>query len=81
MDASQPGAGAALQLRVGAFVLATCTDAAFLRDRGRAFASAVAVSADAATIARVSIALGARGSAKLQTLTALEIEDFLGAVS
>ena len=36
---------------------------------------------DAATIARVSIALGARGSAKLQTLTALEIEDFLGAVS
>jgi len=35
---------------------------------------------DAATIARVSIALGARGSAKLQTLTALEIEDFLGAV-
>ena len=31
---------------------------------------------DAATIARVSIALGARGSAKLQTLTALEIEDF-----
>src|SRR6187551_748837 len=28
---------------------------------------------DAATIARVSIALGARGSAKLQTLTALEI--------
>jgi len=36
---------------------------------------------DAETIARVSIALGARGSAKLQTLTALEIEDFLGAVS
>ena len=32
---------------------------------------------DAATIARVSIALGARGSAKLQTLTALEIEEFL----
>ena len=29
---------------------------------------------DAATIARVSIALGARGSAKLQTLTALDIE-------
>ena len=36
---------------------------------------------DAATIARVSIALGARGSAKLQTLTALEIEDFLAAVT
>jgi uncharacterized protein with GYD domain len=36
---------------------------------------------DAATIARVSIALGARGSAKLQTLTALDIEEFLGAVS
>ena len=36
---------------------------------------------DAATIARVSIALGARGSAKLQTLTALDIEDFLTAVS
>ena len=33
------------------------------------------------TIARVSIALGARGSAKLQTLTALDIEEFLGAVS
>ena len=30
---------------------------------------------DAATIARVSIALGARGSAKLQTLTALEIDE------
>ena len=35
---------------------------------------------DAATIAKVSVVLGARGSAKLQTLTALEIEDFLGAV-
>src|SRR5437763_16003804 len=34
---------------------------------------------DAATIARVSVALGARGSAKLQTLTALTIEAFLGA--
>ena len=33
---------------------------------------------DAATIARVSVALGARGSAKLQTLTALTIDDFLG---
>jgi uncharacterized protein with GYD domain len=36
---------------------------------------------DAATIAKVSVALGARGSAKLQTLTALEIEEFLGAIS
>ena len=35
---------------------------------------------DAATIARVSVALGARGSAKLQTLTALSIEEFLGAL-
>ena len=32
---------------------------------------------DAATISRVSIALGARGSAKLQTVTALPIEEFL----
>jgi uncharacterized protein with GYD domain len=36
---------------------------------------------DAATIARVSVALGARGSAKLQTLTALEIDEFLGVMS
>jgi uncharacterized protein with GYD domain len=35
---------------------------------------------DAATIARVSVALGARGSSKLQTLTALTIEEFLGAI-
>jgi uncharacterized protein with GYD domain len=35
---------------------------------------------DAATIARVSIALGARGSAKLQTLTALDIEELLTAI-
>ncbi len=35
---------------------------------------------DAATIARVSVALGARGSAKLQTMTALSIQEFLGAV-
>ena len=35
---------------------------------------------DAATIARVSVALGARGSAKLQTLTALTIDEFLTAV-
>ena len=36
---------------------------------------------DAATIARVSVALGARGSAKLQTLTALDIDDLLAALS
>ncbi len=36
---------------------------------------------DPATVARVSVALGARGSAKLQTLTALSIDEFLGAVS
>ena len=36
---------------------------------------------DAATVARVSVDLGARGSAKLQTLTALSIDEFLGSVS
>jgi uncharacterized protein with GYD domain len=36
---------------------------------------------DAATIARVSVALGARGSAKLLTLTALEIDELLAALS
>ena len=35
---------------------------------------------DAATIARVSVALGARGSTKVRTLTALTIEEFLGAI-
>ena len=35
---------------------------------------------DDMTIARVSVALGARGSAKLQTMAALEIEDFLNAL-
>ena len=35
---------------------------------------------DNATIARVSVALGARGSAKLQTLFALEIEELLGSL-
>ena len=35
---------------------------------------------DAATIARVSVALGARGSAKLQTLTALDIDEFVAAL-
>src|SRR3954466_14410700 len=33
---------------------------------------------DTETIARVSVALGARGSAKLQTLTALSVDEFLG---
>jgi uncharacterized protein with GYD domain len=32
---------------------------------------------DIATMARVSVALGSRGSTKIQTLPALEIEDFL----
>ena len=36
---------------------------------------------DNATIARVSVALGARGSAKFQTLSALSIDEFLGAVT
>ena len=35
---------------------------------------------DIQTIARVSVALGARGSAKLQTLTALTIDEFLSAL-
>jgi len=36
---------------------------------------------DNVTIAKVSVALGARGSAKLQTLSALTIDEFLTAVS
>jgi uncharacterized protein with GYD domain len=36
---------------------------------------------DDATIARVSVALGARGSAKLQTMAALEIDAFLNSLS
>ncbi|HEV3478863.1 MAG TPA: GYD domain-containing protein [Gaiellaceae bacterium] len=36
---------------------------------------------DNATIARVSVALGARGSANFQTLSALSIDEFLAAVS
>ena len=36
---------------------------------------------DAETIARVSVALGARGSAKLQTLTALSVDEFLNSLS
>jgi len=35
---------------------------------------------DAETMARVSVALGARGSAKLQTLPALTIDDFLASL-
>ncbi len=35
---------------------------------------------DNATIAKVSVALGARGSAKLQTLSALTIDELLGAI-
>jgi uncharacterized protein with GYD domain len=35
---------------------------------------------DAQTVARVSVALGARGSAKLQTLTALTIDEFMSAL-
>jgi uncharacterized protein with GYD domain len=34
---------------------------------------------DAVTIARVSMALGARGSARIQTLTALSIDEIMGA--
>jgi uncharacterized protein with GYD domain len=36
---------------------------------------------DTATIARVSVALGARGSTNIQTLSALTIEEFLAAVT
>jgi uncharacterized protein with GYD domain len=36
---------------------------------------------DTATIAKVSVALGARGSAKFQTLSALSIDEFLDALS
>ena len=32
---------------------------------------------DVATVAKVSVALGARGSIRIETLPALEIEDFL----
>ena len=35
---------------------------------------------DAQTIARVSVALGARGSTKIRTLTALTIDEFLAAL-
>ncbi len=36
---------------------------------------------DAAAIARVSVALGARGSTKIETITALTIDEFLSALS
>jgi uncharacterized protein with GYD domain len=36
---------------------------------------------DAATIAKVSVALGARGSAKLQTFELIEIDDLLAQLS
>jgi uncharacterized protein with GYD domain len=36
---------------------------------------------DAATIAKISVNLGARGSAKFQTLTALGIDEFLAALT
>jgi uncharacterized protein with GYD domain len=36
---------------------------------------------DIETIAKVSVALGARGSTRVQTLPALEIEDFLQSLS
>jgi uncharacterized protein with GYD domain len=35
---------------------------------------------DAATIARVSVSLGARGSTQIRTLTALTIDEFLAAL-
>ena len=35
---------------------------------------------DTATVAKVSLALGARGSAKLQTLPAMSIDEFLGSI-
>ena len=36
---------------------------------------------DAATVARISVALGARGSAKLQTFELIEIDDLLAQLS
>jgi len=35
---------------------------------------------DTATIARVSVALGARGSTRIETLPALSIDEFVGAL-
>ena len=36
---------------------------------------------DVATIAKVSVALGSRGSTRIETLPALEIDEFLGALA
>ena len=36
---------------------------------------------DVATIAKVSVALGSRGSTRIETLPALEIEEFLGTLA
>jgi len=41
----------------------------------------VVEAADVETIAKVSVALGARGSARIETLPALEIEHFLQTLS
>jgi uncharacterized protein with GYD domain len=35
---------------------------------------------DVATVAKVSVALGARGSTRIQTLPALDVEEFLRAL-
>ncbi len=35
---------------------------------------------DSATIARISVALGARGSARFQTLPALDVDEFLSSI-
>jgi uncharacterized protein with GYD domain len=35
---------------------------------------------DAATVARLSVTLGARGSAKLQSYELMEVDEFLGAI-
>jgi uncharacterized protein with GYD domain len=37
----------------------------------------VVEAADVATIAKISVALGARGSSRIETLPALDIEEFL----
>jgi uncharacterized protein with GYD domain len=36
---------------------------------------------DVATIAKVSVALGSRGSTRIETLPALEIDEFLGTLA
>jgi uncharacterized protein with GYD domain len=36
---------------------------------------------DTATVARVSVALGARGSTRIETLPALTIDEFIGSIS